>query len=100
MFEFASWIIVWPVLIPILGAALAAAAWGNARAQSIIGIGGLSAQFLASIVLFSHVWSNGTVAMSMGGWQAPFGIALAADTLGAGLTLVGSLVGLIVAETP
>jgi multicomponent Na+:H+ antiporter subunit D len=97
MFDFASWIVVWPVLIPILGAALAAAAWGNARAQSIIGIGGLGAQFLASIVLFSHVWSNGTVAMSMGGWQAPFGIALAADTLGAGLTLVGSLVGVIVA---
>ena len=37
------------------------------------------------------------VGSSMGGWQAPFGIALAADTLGAGLTMVGSLVGLSVA---
>lgn len=97
MFESAGWLVVWPVLIPILGAALATAAWGNERAQSLIGIGGLAAQFVASIVLFSHVWSHGVVAMSMGGWQAPFGIALAADTLGAGLTLVGSLVGLIVA---
>ena len=35
--------------------------------------------------------------MSMGGWPAPFGIALAADTLGAGLTVAASLVALIIA---
>ena len=97
MFESVSWLVVWPVLIPLLGAALAAAAWGHERAQSAIGVGSLGAQLIASIALFSHVWSDGVVAMSMGGWQAPFGIALAADTLGAGLTMVGSLVGLIVA---
>ncbi len=97
MFENAGWLVVWPVLIPILGAALAAAAWGSERAQSTIGVAGLGAQLVASIALFTHVWNHGVVAMSMGGWQAPFGIALAADTLGAGLTLVGSFVGLIVA---
>lgn len=97
MFESAGWLVVWPVLIPLLGAALAAAAWGNERAQSTIGVASLGAQFLASVILFAHVWNNGVVAMSMGGWDAPFGIALAADTLGASLTVVGSLVGLIVA---
>lgn len=98
MFESgAGWLVIWPVLIPILGAALAAAAWGKERTQAIIGLTGLGAQFIASIALFAYVWSDGVVAMSMGGWQAPFGIALAADTLGAGFTLVGSLVGLIVA---
>lgn len=97
MFENAGWLVVWPVVIPILAAALAAAAWGHERKQAIIGVVGLGAQFIASIALFMHVWSHGVVTMSMGGWQAPFGIALAADTLGAGLTMVGILVGLIVA---
>jgi len=97
MFENDGWLVVWPVLIPLLGAALAAVAWGKARAQAIIGVAGLAAQLIASVALFAHVWGDGVVAMSMGGWQAPFGIALAADTLGAGLTMVGSLVGLIVA---
>lgn len=97
MFENANWLVVWPVVIPLLGAALAAAMWGKERAQAIIGIAGLGAQLIASLALFTHVWSHGVVAMSMGGWQAPFGIALAADTLGAGFTMVGSLVGLIVA---
>ncbi|MGB0681689.1 MAG: Na+/H+ antiporter subunit D [Magnetovibrionaceae bacterium] len=97
MSETAGWLVVWPVVIPILAAALAAAAWGNEKAQSRIGVVGLCAQLVAAIVLFIHVWSHGVVAMSMGGWQAPFGIALAADALGAGLTMVGSFVGLIVA---
>ncbi len=97
MFENPGWLVVWPVVIPLLSAALAATAWGNSRSQATIGVGGLAAQLIASVALFSHVWDHGPVAMSMGGWQAPFGIALAADTLGAGLTMVGSLVGLIVA---
>lgn len=97
MFESVGWLVVWPVLVPILGAALAAVAWGNGRAQAMIGVFGLGVQLLASIALFTYVWTDGVVAMSMGGWQAPFGIALAADTFGAGLTMVGSLVGLIVA---
>lgn len=97
MFDNGGWLVVWPVVIPILGAALAAVVWGNERRQSIIGVAGLGAQFIASIALFTHVWSHGVVTMSMGGWQAPFGIALAADTFGAGLTLVSSFVGLIIA---
>ena len=87
-----GWLVVWPVLIPILAAALAVAAWGRARTQAVIGVGGVVAQLVASIVLFVHVWNHGSIAMSMGGWPAPFGIALVADTLGAGLTVIASLV--------
>ncbi|MCR9257202.1 MAG: Na+/H+ antiporter subunit D [Alphaproteobacteria bacterium] len=95
-FEGAGWLVVWPVLIPLLGAALAAAAWGRERTQATISIVVLGAQFISAAVLFDHVWSHGVVAMSMGGWPAPFGIALAADPFGAFLTVVGSLVALAV----
>ena len=87
-----GWLVVWPVLIPVLAAALAVAAWGHGRVQAVIGLIGVLAQLAASIVLFDYVWHHGTLAMSMGGWPAPFGIALTADTLGAGLTVIASLV--------
>jgi len=96
MFEYAGWLVVWPVAIPLLAAALAAAAWGRERIQALVGVGGLVLQLIAGIALFARVWSDGIVAMSMGGWSAPFGIALAADPFGAGLTVVASLVALAI----
>ncbi len=100
MFESAAdlvpWLAVAPLAIPLCAAALAVAAWGHDRAQIAIGVCGLLAQFAAAATLFAHVWDNGVLAVSMGGWQAPFGIALAADTLGAGLTVVATLVALVI----
>ena len=90
--DFAAWLVVWPVLLPILAASLAVAAWGHGRAQALIGILGVAAQLLSAVLLFAHVWTNGPVVMSMGGWPVPFGIALVADVFGAGLTVAASLV--------
>ncbi len=92
----AAWLVVWPVLLPILAASLAVAAWGHGRAQALIGILGVAAQFFSAVLLFAHVWSNGPVVMSMGGWPVPFGIALVADVFGAGLTVAASLVALVI----
>lgn len=91
-----GWLVVWPVLIPVLAASLAVAAWGHGRVQAAIGLAGILAQLAASIILFAYVWGHGPLAMSMGGWPAPFGIALAADALGAGLTVIASLVALAI----
>ncbi len=96
MSDASAWLVVWPVLIPVMAAALAAAFWGNARAQGAIGLAGVLGQLVSAIVLFAHVWQNGALAMSMGGWPAPFGIALAADTLGAGLTVVACVAALAI----
>ena len=91
-----NWLVVWPVLLPILAASLAVAAWGHGRAQAFIGLLGVAAQLVSAVLLFGHVWSNGPVVMSMGGWPAPFGIALVADVFGAGLTVAASLVALVI----
>lgn len=96
MFGGSGWLAVWPVLIPVLAMSLTIAAWRHERYQVLIGRGGIIAQFIASVILFQHVWQHGTVAVSMGGWAAPFGIALAADTLGAGLTVIASLVAIAI----
>ncbi|MEK9900157.1 MAG: proton-conducting transporter membrane subunit, partial [Rhodospirillaceae bacterium] len=92
----AAWLVVWPIAIPLIGASLAIALWGRPNAQSAIGLIAITLQLVASLALLGHVWTNGPVAMSMGGWPAPFGIAMAADTLGAGLTAAASAVALAI----
>ena len=83
MSEMAAWLVVWPIAIPLIGASIAIVLWGRPNAQSAIGLIAITLQLVASLALLGHVWTNGPVAMSMGGWPAPFGIAMAADTLGA-----------------
>ena len=96
MSDLTAWLVVWPVAIPLIGVALTVILWGRERAQTNIGVIAISLQLVSSIVLLQHVWENGPLAMAMGGWSAPFGIAFAADVLGAGLTVAASLVALLV----
>ena len=84
MSDMTAWLVVWPVAVPLIGAALTVALWGRERAQTNIGFLAIALQLAAGLVLLQHVWENGPVAMAMGGWSAPFGIALAADVFGAG----------------
>ena len=86
MSEMAAWLVVWPIAIPLIGASLAIVLWGRPNAQGAIGLIAMTLQFMASLALLGHVWANGPIAMSMGGWPAPFGIAMAADILSAALT--------------
>jgi multicomponent Na+:H+ antiporter subunit D len=96
MSEMAAWLVVWPVAIPLIGAALAITLWGRPHAQSAVGLIATALQLVTSLALLGHVWANGPVAMAMGGWPAPFGIAFAADTLGAGLTVAASAVAMAI----
>ena len=91
-----GWLLVWPVLIPILAAALATTFWGQLRLQAMIGAAGVLLQLAASLVLLVTVLEHGPMAMSMGNWPAPFGIALAADMLGAILTVTASAVAVVI----
>ncbi len=90
MSDLTAWLVVWPVAIPLIGVALTVILWGRERAQTNIGVIAISLQLVSSIVLLQHVWENGPLAMAMGGWSAPFGIAFAADVFGAGLTVAAS----------
>lgn len=96
MSELTAWLVIWPVVVPLTGAAIAVALWGRAASQTMIAFVTIGLQLVASLALFQHVWMNGPLAMSMGGWPAPFGIAFVADTLGAGLAVVSSLVALAI----
>lgn len=96
MYDLSTWLVIWPVAAPITGAALAVALWAVPRAQATVGFAAIAMQLLGAILLLSHVWTHGPIAMDMGGWAAPFGITLAGDALGAGLTAVASTVALVI----
>jgi multicomponent Na+:H+ antiporter subunit D len=80
-----------PVLLPIVAAALSTLMRGSRVAQRVISSVAISASLAVAVVLLLEVDDQGPVVSTVGGWVAPFGIALVADMFSA-LILVVSLV--------
>ncbi|MGF1657346.1 MAG: proton-conducting transporter membrane subunit [Verrucomicrobiales bacterium] len=91
-------ILVLPILLPLLTAGAMLIMTGrHPRRQALVNVGGSAALFVAAVFLFIEINANGPQALAMGGWSAPFGIALAADMLSAVMVLIASMAGLMVA---
>lgn len=88
-----SWLLVYPILIPLLTAVLSYL-FRNSPAGRWISVAGTVALLLASVVLMSEVLEQGVVAAQMSNWQAPFGITLVADLLGAVMVVITAITGL------
>jgi multicomponent Na+:H+ antiporter subunit D len=85
------------MLIPLATAiaTLALRPWRRGqRVGSVMGAVGL---LVAGGGLMAHVLQNGTQALQVGGWAAPFGITLVADLLGAVMVLITGVVALATA---
>ena len=80
------------VLIPLAGAALALALPGRRRIQQGITLLVLTAVLVIGIAFMFLVHENGTLIMQVGGWAAPFGIALVIDSVSAILIAVSAVV--------
>lgn len=92
-----SFLVVLPVIVPLVTAALCLAVHRWHRTQQIIGIAGTAVLFGVSIALMARVWTNGPTAVAVAGWSAPLGIVLVADTLAALMVLVTGFIGTAVA---
>jgi multicomponent Na+:H+ antiporter subunit D len=90
-------LLVLPILIPLVTAALAMLAWRSRDIQRWLGLIGAIGLFIASLFLFEAVWNDGIQAVQLGGWQAPFGITLVADVLSASMVVITGFMGLAVA---
>lgn len=84
------------VMIPLLGAATALAVGRRPRVQRIVTLIALTGVLAVSSVLLWAVDARGTLVMEVGGWAAPFGIALVVDRLAALLLVVSATVLLAV----
>jgi multicomponent Na+:H+ antiporter subunit D len=85
-----------PVLLPILGAALAVVFGASVTAQRVVALATLACVATVAAVLLVNADRSGPVVAAMGGWAPPVGIALVADRLSALLLLVSTVVALAV----
>lgn len=91
-------LLVLPLVIPLLAAALCLLAWRAVRRQRRLGAIGGAAHLMAALGLFAAVLDDpdGILTLQVGGWPAPFGITLVADLLAAILVVLAALVGFAV----
>jgi multicomponent Na+:H+ antiporter subunit D len=90
-------LLVLPLVIPLVAAGASLLFWGRRRVQrwlAVLGTGGLLA---VGVALLLQVREQGILVVEVGGWPAPFGIALVADLLSAIMVVLTGLIGFAVA---
>lgn len=91
-----SLVLIAPLLIPFIAAALAMLAWRWVAVQPWLGLAGAIGQLIAGIALLSAVLTDGIAVTQIGDWPAPFGITLVADLFSAALVVVTGILGVAV----
>ncbi|MFC4223764.1 Na+/H+ antiporter subunit D [Lysinibacter cavernae] len=86
-----NWLIPLVVILPLLGAASTLVLSRYRRAQVGVSVGTLIAATVVSVALLIAVDSQGTLAVQVGGWAAPWGITLVVDRLSAIMLLISAL---------
>ena len=91
-----SALLVLPILLPLAGAALALLLAGHPRGQRLLGVAAIAGTVAAGVAILVEVDGNGTLVSEVGGWPAPIGIVLVADTFSAIMVLIAALMLLAV----
>ena len=89
-------VLPFPVLLPLLGAALTLVARRKPRVQVVISLLVLTASLAIAILLMWRTHFDGPIVLWLGAWSEPLGIALVADRLSALMLLISSFVILTV----
>lgn len=90
-------LVVLPILIPLLTAAVSSLVWRGRGVQRWLGLTGAAALLVAAIALLLEVSAEGVQTVQIGSWPAPYGITLVADLFAAIMVLLAGLMGLAVA---
>ena len=92
----ANWVVILPVLLCLLGAAVLLMLRGLLAAQRWVALGVILLVLACDVLLYNRVTDGGPLSMTMGKWLPPFGISFTADMLGVGFALAGALATLFV----
>ncbi|WP_418907274.1 Na+/H+ antiporter subunit D [Glutamicibacter endophyticus] len=84
------------VVLPIFGAGAAFLVRRKIRQQRAITIGILAVTMFLEAGMLAATWNGETYAVHIGGWDAPFGIALMVDGFSSFMLLVSTLVSMAV----
>ncbi len=88
-----NWLVVLPLVIPLLGAAVSLIARGRAF-QRGIALAGAALLLAANLGILAVVLCQGVLCVQVGNWEAPFGITLVADRFSAIMLAVAGIVAL------
>lgn len=89
-------VLILPVLVPFLTAVVLALLNGNPRAERMLNLLSCLGQAAFAFWLLGRVDEGGILAMVVGGWQAPWGIAFVADRLACIMLCLSLSVGTVV----
>ncbi|MGD8487173.1 MAG: Na+/H+ antiporter subunit D [Chloroflexota bacterium] len=85
-----------PVLVPLVAAALGLIAWRHPDLQRYVAVGGAAVLLLAGVVLLLAVERDGIQTLQLGNWPAPFGITMVADLFAAILVVLAGVLAVAV----
>lgn len=85
-----------PVVLPLTGAGLTLLLAGKTRLQNVVTVLTLLITVIVETFMAFAIDATGTQVVVVGGWAAPFGIALVVDRLSAIMLVVSSIVTLCV----
>ena len=88
---------VWPVVIPLLAAALTLLVRRWPSAQRTVMEVAVATTLVAATLLLARVRAGDTLVMRFGGWDRPFAVTFVADALSAALCTTSGVVALAVA---
>jgi len=92
----ADWLIVLPVVMALLGAAVALMLQRAPGAAAGLALLVVAAIIACDVMLLLRVLESGPASMTMGRWLPPFGISFAVDVFSASFALAAAVVTLIV----
>jgi len=82
-----------PVLLPLATAILMLLFHGKVVLQRILGVLSTTLLGITAGFLLQGVLQEGTLALQIGGWEAPFGITFVADTLATIMVAITAMIG-------
>ena len=85
-----------PILLHLTAALVCVVAWKSRAVQRWVSLVGAVAGCAVAGLLFAQVSEHGVLTASLGGWPAPFGIALIGDAISALMVVLVAVVGLSV----
>ncbi|WP_417310266.1 proton-conducting transporter membrane subunit [Devosia sp.] len=91
-----DWILILPVLLPMLGAAVLLMLRSMRDFQFAFTLLVVASVAWCDAALLQRVLLTGPLSMTMGNWLPPFGISFTADAVGAGFALAAAVVTFIV----
>jgi multicomponent Na+:H+ antiporter subunit D len=90
-------LLVLPLVIPLVSAAVSLLAWRRLPLQRLLAVAGTAGLLGCGMALLACVWTNGIAVSQMGEWPAPYGITLVADLFSAIMVVLTGVIGLSVA---